>query len=529
VSERFSFPRTELRARTIRGTAINAAFTVLTDGLVLLQGLLVTRLLGPGDIGLYGIVSATTMALLALKRIGIDEAWVRQSDAGEPEFQRAFTLELGLSAIFAVVIALVAPVLALVYGEGELLWLGLATSYLPLAFALQAPGWVFFRRMDFVRQRALLAIVPVVTFTVTLPLAAAGVGVWSLVAGAIAGNLAGAAAAVAVSPYKLSIRWDRSAVRRYMTFSAPVFVAGLAWLVTTQGQLLAFDLESGIEAVGFMTLAVTFTRYVDRADMAVAVTIYPAICALQGRTRQLTELFVKSNRATLLYVLPLSAGIVLFAPDLVHFALGDVWEPAIVLLQGMAVATGLGQLGFNWFSFYRAHDDTRPTAIEALTGMGGFLLLAVPGLALAGSTGFVVGRVAGVLVWLAVRARYVRAMLPTVRLWRLLARGIVPVLAGAAAALALRLALWGAERSLAQALAEAALFAAVTGAVALRREAVLIAEARAGFVGGRDQQPGQDDADEGKRGHLPVPVDAGVEGERGERGDRAGDEGGITT
>ena len=50
----------------------------------------------------------------------------------------------------------------------------LATAYLPLAFALLAPLWVFFRRMDYGRQRALQAIQPLVSFAVTVPLAATG-------------------------------------------------------------------------------------------------------------------------------------------------------------------------------------------------------------------------------------------------------------------------------------------------------------------------------------------------------------------
>ena len=38
--------------------------------------------------------------------------------------------------------------------------------------------------------------------------------------------------------------------------------------------------------------------------------------------------------------MPFCAGFVLFAPDLVEFVLGDEWEPAVGLLQGMAVAAG---------------------------------------------------------------------------------------------------------------------------------------------------------------------------------------------
>ena len=63
---------------------------------MLIQGLVVTRLLGPSQIGLYGVVSTTVISLIALKRVGIDEAFVQQDEADqEREFQHAFTLELG--------------------------------------------------------------------------------------------------------------------------------------------------------------------------------------------------------------------------------------------------------------------------------------------------------------------------------------------------------------------------------------------------------------------------------------------------
>src|ERR671929_169159 len=60
------------------------------------------------------------------------------------------------------------------------------------------------------------------------PLAAAGVGVWSLVIGPAAGNLAGVAAAIRASPYRLALRWDRSTARRYLRFSAWVLLAAAA-------------------------------------------------------------------------------------------------------------------------------------------------------------------------------------------------------------------------------------------------------------------------------------------------------------
>lgn len=486
---RFSFPRRELRHRTARGVITNAAYLAGAEVLVLAQGLIVAVLLGPAAIGLYGIVSVTAMTIVALRRVGIDEAYVQQSEQGqEREFQRAFTLELGLAGCFTLAIAAAAPLIALVYGEGELLPLTLAVAYLPLAFALQAPTWIFFRRMDFVKQRLLQAIVPVITFCVTVPLAAAGVGVWSLVIGPFVGNAAAALAAIVASPYPLRLRFDRGALRRYAAFSLPSFVVVLTFLVVQQGQLLAFDLADGLAAAGFITLADTLARYADRTDQVVVPTIYPAICAVQGRTKVLEELFLKSNRATLMWALPLSAGFVLFAPDLVAFVLGDKWEPATVLLQGLAVVAGLTAVGFNWFSFYRAHNQPRPPAVESAVVLAGFVGLAVPALFVSGSTAFVAARIATVCAALGVRRHYLRRLLPGVRLARLGLRALAPVALAALAALALRLALWGGERTAVQAAAELVLFVAGTALFTwlLERDLLreLIGYLRAGRLGG---------------------------------------------
>lgn len=512
MSSRLSFPRSELRRRTVRGAAITAAFLIGIDGLVLLQGLIVTRLLGPSEIGLYGIVSTTLITVLALKRVGIDEAFVQhETDAVGDEFRHAFTLELALAGIATLALCILAPILAAAYGEAELLGLTVGVAWMPLAFALLAPLWVFFRRMDYARQRSLQAIQPVVTFAVTVPLAAGtNLGVWSIVIGLAAGYAAAVGVTIVLSPHRLGLSYDPVVARRYLRFSGWVFVALVAAMVVVQGQIVAFEVDGGLAAAGFITLAVTLTRYVDRADQIVTATIYPAVCAIQGRTAALEELFVKSNRATLLYAAPFSVGVVLFAPDLVEFALGDEWDPAVVLLQGLAVAGLLTQVGFNWFSFYRAHGDPRPPAIEATVAGAAFLLLAVPGLALWGFDGFVAGRIAAVLIALIWRARYVRALLPGVRLGALVGGALPPLAAATAAVAIVRLALWGGTRPLWQALFEAALFCVVFGALVLRREGALLAEFRRSFGAG-EQGAGEDDGGEREAGHLPVPVQGGVQ------------------
>ncbi|MDX6656055.1 MAG: lipopolysaccharide exporter [Solirubrobacteraceae bacterium] len=467
----------DLRRRTVRGAAITAAFVIGIDAIVAAQGLVVTRLLGPRAIGLYGLVAVTVMTILTLKRVGIDEAFVQQeTEDPEAEFQYAFTLELVLSAALALVIVVLAPILAAAYGEPRLLWLTLASAYLPLAFALLAPLWIFYRRMDYARQRLLQVIQPVVSIAVTLPLAATGFGVWSLVVGPAAGYACAVAASLAASPYRLKLRFDRAVAKRYVRFSGWVLVALAASMAVAQGQIVAFKIHGGLAAAGYLTLAATVTRYVDRADQIVTATIYPAIVAIRGRADALQELFEKSNRATLLWVLPFTCGVVLFAPDLVSFVLGKEWGPARVLLQGLAVAGLLQHLGFNWFAFFRAHGDPKHPALEAIAGTIAFGAFALGGLAVWGVDGFVWGRILAVAVALVVRWRFIRLLLPRARLSTIVAPALVPVVAAAGAVLALRALLWGAERPLVQALAEALLFAGIYAGWAAWRERPLVAE-----------------------------------------------------
>ena len=96
------------------------------------------------------------MTIVALRRVGIDEAFVqtaaRRRGGGVPAGADGRAGARACSGALAV--AALAPVLAAAYDDDRLLGLTLAVTYLPVAFALQAPQWVFFKRMEYVRLRA---------------------------------------------------------------------------------------------------------------------------------------------------------------------------------------------------------------------------------------------------------------------------------------------------------------------------------------------------------------------------------------
>ena len=210
--------------------------------------------------------------------------------------------------------------------------------------------------------------------------------------------------------------------------------------------------------------------------MILATTVYPAIVRVRDRQPVLEETFVKSNRLALMWAFPFGAGLALFGADLVDFVLGDEWEPAVVLIGGLAVATAVQQLGYNWFAFYRARGEPWPQAVESGAFAGAFAAFAVPGALLGGSWWFVAGRMVCTFCALAVRRVYLRRLFPGARLSSLAWRGAAPVLIATAPVLAVRGALWGGERTAAQAIAELVLWLAVLALATRRLERGLLSE-----------------------------------------------------
>jgi O-antigen/teichoic acid export membrane protein len=458
-----------------RGAIVNGSFLMLAEGIVVIQQVVVARLLTTEQVGLYGIVSVTVITLLTLKQVGIDEQYVQQDDHDqELAFQRAFTIDLVLGGIFAVLLVLLAPVVAVAYGDWALAPLMLALAYLPIAFALQAPSWIFLRRMDFMRQRIVQSAAPIATFVATLALLLAGLEVWALVIGAVVGNLVSAALAARISPYPLRLRFHGASAKLYARFSWPIMLAAVAGLVIRQGQVFAFDAHLGLAGAGFITLAVTLTRYVDRADQIVTTTIYPAICAVADRKDVMTELFMKSNRVTAMWALPFGAGLALFAPDLVHYVLGDKWEPAVILLQIMGITGAVHQLGFNWTAFYRAVGVSTPQAVYALAAALAFVAVPLPLLFIAGIDGFAWGMFAVMVAAWGTRAYYIKQLLPDVRLTALAIRALTPTLVATGVVLLARLA--EGSRSLGVAIAEVVLFTGTFALTTWIRERPLLLE-----------------------------------------------------
>jgi PST family polysaccharide transporter len=435
-----------LRQQAARGTLINSAFQVSFAGLGLLRRFVVAAYLTRAEFGVWSIVLTTVMTIGWLKQVGVSDKYVQQDEADqEGAFQKAFTIELATSVAFFVLIAAVLPFYSLAYATPKIIVPGIVLALSVPISALESPIWIPYRRMQFGRQRTLAAIDPVVSLVVTIALAVAGAGYWSLVLGVLAGSVAGATAAVISCPYPLRLRMDRRTLREYASFSWPLFGLSVLTLVVVQGMLLVSSHAVGLAGLGAIGLAASISTFASNVDAVISQALYPVVCAVANSRDKLFEAFVKSNRLALVWAMPFGVGLALFSGDLVHYAFGPRWEPAIGLIGAMGLIAAFSQIAYNYSIFFRAVNDTRPLLRIAILSAASFFLIAVPLILTLGLTGYALGWGAMTLFQLAGRGWYLSRLFAGFRMARHFLRAIAPSVPAAAAVLARRLAETGAR------------------------------------------------------------------------------------
>jgi O-antigen/teichoic acid export membrane protein len=470
-----------LRAFTAKGVIVNAVFDFGLSGLALLRGFVLAALLTRADYGVWGVLAVTLGLLSQLKLVGISDKYIQQEETDqELAFQKAFTLEALLTAAAMLPLLAALPVIAVIYGHWKLVAPGAVLISVMAAGALQAPFWIYYRQMDFMRQRLLGLVEPLVGFVVAVILAALGAGYWALALGFTAGAWSGAAVAIARSPYRLKWRYDRGSLRVYAAFSAPLFIATACNAVLGNSAAIATNIHFGLAGVGAVALAANVTAFTTKVDDLVSGTLYPAICAIQHRLDLLRESFVKSNRLALIWAMPFGIGLALFASDVVRFGIGEKWHPALILIEIAGVVAAISQIGFNWDDYFRARSDTRPVAVASVGATLTFLAVGLPLLFAYGLPGLAVGLGAQAAVHLAFRVWYLSRLFEDFRFVRHAVQAILPTIPGVILVLVAR-QLESGSRTLLMAIVELSLYSAAVAAATWVLEGRLLREA-VGYV-----------------------------------------------
>lgn len=331
----------DLYQETVSALSVMVSGTVLQTLLRTAVLVLLARLLQPAEFGLVSAAYVVISFSEIFSQCGVGAAVVRHPRLAPLHLRVAFTASLLGGALLAALLVLAAPLLAAFFRMEDLIR---PLRLMSLAFLIQGatvlPQALLQREMRFRELVRIHILSYVFGYGVCgVVLAWLGAGAWALVYAFLVQELARGALLLATRP--VWVRWslDSKTLRELLGFGTGFSAGRLANFLALQGDNLVVGRWLGASALGLYgrayQLMVVPSTLVGNALQKV---LFPALARLQEDRARLGEVYRRGLALVATTTLPLSAFVVLFAPQGIELLLGRGWEAVVLPLRILAVA-----------------------------------------------------------------------------------------------------------------------------------------------------------------------------------------------
>lgn len=298
------------------------------------------RLLAPTD---FGIVSAAMIVIGfsgIFSRLGLGPALVQRPELEDRHLRTATTVSLLFGFTVGALVWAGAPVAAAFFRIPEV---GPVLRVLAWLFPLQGVSVVAESLILKQLRFRWLAQLDVVSYAlgygaVGIGCAAAGLGVWALVAGQMTQSAVKTVALLARSPLPRTPHLERRALGELMYFGSGFTLAKIANHIALDADNLVVGRWLGPAALGvygraYQLMAMPAKLFGNALDDV----LFPVTARVQTDVRRLAAAYRRGVAVIALGVLPASVVLAVLAPEFIHVVLGPGWIDVVAPFQLLAV------------------------------------------------------------------------------------------------------------------------------------------------------------------------------------------------
>lgn len=391
-------PAESLKARSIEGAAVMTVSQVIRIVLQLGSQIVLARLLFAADFGLLAMVMPVVSFIQIFADIGFAQGVVQRAELTRERVSALFWLNLALSVVVALLVAVSAPIAVWIYHEPRVLPVMLVFACIVPIGALQVlPNALLTRQMRF-RALGLTEVATSITSVVaTVALAWWGWGVWSLVYGQLAGSV------VSTLGNWLACRWLPSAPRRFsgliedITFGSGLLGSNLANFLIQSGDNMIVGVTTGTAALGLYDRSYRLVvQPLGQLVAPIGRVAVPLLARLVARPEVYARTYLDLFRALALLTTPLMLVCIVNADAVIAVLFGPRWAAAApvfgwVCVGGLTSAV-YGSIAWLFISQARTHEMMRMNLVVMVISFVSFFIgsrWGVAGIAAAGALGFV--------------------------------------------------------------------------------------------------------------------------------------------
>lgn len=321
---------------------------VMSIGQIVLSSVtlfILAAVVGPAAFGTIALALVLVLFLKLLLEQGMGAAIVQREDLQRAHVDAAFWMVMGLSVLFVLIGAALAPWWAALNNEPVLrnvVWALL--PMLPIRGLIVTQDAVLRRDMRFKALAARTNLGVVVGGAAGVVAALMGAGVWALVIQQLVMATTELLVLWTASDFRPRFRFSRSHARDLLGFSAGSLASSLGLYIQGRADELAMGIFFGTTALGLYRLAYRVMNMVaDVVARALAPVSLSELSRLQNHRERFTQRVVATIALAVTVSYPAMAVLAACAPSLTRL-LGPEWDGATVPMQllcieGMAITT----------------------------------------------------------------------------------------------------------------------------------------------------------------------------------------------
>ncbi len=304
------------------------------------------RLLSPADFGVVAFALVFVTYVETAGDLGAAAALIYWPDRREEAARGAFWINVVTGTSWFGLTWLLAPAVATFFRQPEAApVLRLLALSFPLKALANTHDALCQKDLRFRERLGAELAMALVKASVAIALAAAGLGVWSLAGGQLAGLASRAACLWWIEPWRPVGPVPRDIVRPLLAFGRGVVGVNVLAAVVHHADLVVVGRMLGAEALGLYQVAAKLPEMtVALLVWVVARVLFPTLALAQAEPAALRRMALGSLRYVALLALPATVTLIVLARPLAAVLFGASWAGAAPILRALAVYTGLRAL-----------------------------------------------------------------------------------------------------------------------------------------------------------------------------------------
>lgn len=339
-------------------------------------GIVLARLLVPADFGMVITLQVFTGFVGVVASGGMGQSLIRAKEATSRDFNAVFTLQLAIGVLIYVAFFTTAPLIAH-YLDNELyrdLLRVSALSFILRPFSIVRGAWLS-REMEFRRRAQIGIVLTILTGVASLVMAAAGMGVWSLILSGVLGAVAGNILLAYVTPLRVSLLFSRDVVRKHGGYGFKITASEVLKHLKEQGLNLMMSMLAGPAFLGLFNKAESLARLPNRLiTPPTSEVVFRGMSKVQDDLDQTKYMFHRMITLLMVYISPSLIGLWWVADPFVVLVYGEKWRAAVEPLEIIVL---VGFLRIIWIPCGLVL-ATQNRLTQALIGEFVGLLVAIP-------------------------------------------------------------------------------------------------------------------------------------------------------